>query len=206
MDRKGRRTQLRSSWTGFSLVELLVSMAIIAVLVSMLVPAVGRARDQSRLIQCKGRLRSIHAAVLMYADTNAGVLPIDETVDNPHIGLTAALSSENYLVDGENYYCPSATASEDKYSEASFEAGEIGYFYFSCRRATKNGAVSKFLRKDVAWPRILRTITDAKTWVISDQWFRGRPTPHRFFKKGVNYTTMDGSVHMVYRSPRQEFR
>ena len=59
---------------GFTLIELLVVVAIIAVLVAMLIPALGTARDLSKKIGCAGNLRQIFFAMRMYADEHHGFL------------------------------------------------------------------------------------------------------------------------------------
>ena len=50
---------------GFTLIELLVSVAIIALLVSLLVPAVEKARGLAQQTQCLSNQRSIALAMLM---------------------------------------------------------------------------------------------------------------------------------------------
>ena len=62
--------------TGFTLVELLVVIGIIAVLVSILLPALSRTREQARSLQCVTNIRAILQATLAYARDNDAVLPI----------------------------------------------------------------------------------------------------------------------------------
>lgn len=68
--------QPKSKLQGFTLVELLVVIGIIALLIAILLPALNRARAQAKAVQCQSNLRSIGQGLVMYANANKGVLPM----------------------------------------------------------------------------------------------------------------------------------
>src|SRR5437868_2147331 len=60
---------------GFTLVELLVVIGIIAVLLAILLPAMNRAREQSQRTKCLANLRSLGQSMFMYANAHRDRLP-----------------------------------------------------------------------------------------------------------------------------------
>jgi len=95
---------------GFTLVELLVVIAIIALLMSILMPALGRAKKQARDTVCKANLKQWGAVFSMYANDNdslffAGWMGIELTKPTDH--WTDALRPY-YANDGDFRLCPSA--------------------------------------------------------------------------------------------------
>jgi prepilin-type N-terminal cleavage/methylation domain-containing protein/prepilin-type processing-associated H-X9-DG protein len=78
-----KKTQGRSSGPtirrgGFTLIELLVVVAIIALLIAILLPSLGKARENANATVCATHLRQIAQANLMYIDQNGGAMIPDE--------------------------------------------------------------------------------------------------------------------------------
>ena len=64
------RSALRLTQFGFTLIELLVVIAIIAILASLLLPVLGRTKEEGKAIKCMSSLRQIGIASSLYADDN----------------------------------------------------------------------------------------------------------------------------------------
>ncbi len=71
----------RPALGAFTLVELLVVIGIISVLVSILLPALGSARESAQTVKCMSNLRQIGIGLRIYASNNKDVLPPLYTFD-----------------------------------------------------------------------------------------------------------------------------
>jgi prepilin-type N-terminal cleavage/methylation domain-containing protein/prepilin-type processing-associated H-X9-DG protein len=68
---------------GFTLVELLVVIGVIAILISILIPALTRARDQANRAACMSNIRQVMLGFILYAQQNKDKCPYGSRLDNP---------------------------------------------------------------------------------------------------------------------------
>ena len=66
---------------GFTLIELLVVISIIALLIALLLPALGSARKQAQVMQNATHQRGLHQAFVIFGHSNDGLYPGLEKVD-----------------------------------------------------------------------------------------------------------------------------
>ena len=90
----------RSCERGFTLVELLVVVAIVALLIALLMPTLNKARVLSNRVKCSSNQRQLAAAVVMYANDFDGKLPFCNCL---RIEVIRALLEKGYRHDGWLY-------------------------------------------------------------------------------------------------------
>jgi len=106
---------------GFSLIELLVVISIIAILLTLLLPALKLAKDSAKAIVCTGNLAQCFAGTSMYMnDYGDSAVPCYETTS---IGaFPYALYKFSYIKQRDVFVCPS-------YPPYRFNAAVSGYVY-----------------------------------------------------------------------------
>lgn len=159
----------------FTLVELLVVIGIIALLISILLPSLSRARQSANQLACLANLRSIGSAIQMYANQSRDSLPIgtwdgvmDGNTSSPRVGRGTDFKA--LLQDV-------MTGSGAQYQDVTYQAQR---HVFQCPDAQEMNKTSNMLGTDpgalhyTAHPRLMGNI---------EQWDsaagRGEMAPYR---------------------------
>jgi prepilin-type N-terminal cleavage/methylation domain-containing protein/prepilin-type processing-associated H-X9-DG protein len=98
----------RRAGIAFTLIELLIVMAIIGALAALLMPVLGKAKEAGRSTACIGNLRQVGIALQVYADGNNSRLPVmrdkyvgtnppSEVLPTPDVVLKNELGNTNVL-------------------------------------------------------------------------------------------------------------
>ena len=129
---------IRRRPTGFTLIEVVVVISIVAILISLLLPSLGSAREIARQAICAANVRQIGGAYIQYANDNRGQLTIVVNGTSPHIwqdftgwedawlekGLAdytnVASDWSKAFTGGKIWLCPSSPVKLMKYTDGNF--------------------------------------------------------------------------------------
>lgn len=108
---------------GFTLVELLVVISILALLLTMLMPSLGRAKQISKGVQCLSQLRQYGTAMIQYLADHSNVIPntgdTQAETSGQHEGLLMKYIKPSVGLAGKGaanpYFCPLESRSRSFY-------------------------------------------------------------------------------------------
>lgn len=134
---------------GFTLVELLVVVGIIAALIAMLMPTFSRAREEAKRIQCLSNLRQLSGAFVSYTFANHGKFPrpaVEEEPEdwiywqsdrNPDDSRIVPYLSDHFIA--ELFRCPSNDWASNRFGYYySYSVNQIICSYTGTGRNTLN--------------------------------------------------------------------
>ncbi len=195
---------------GFTLIELLVVIAIIAILAALLLPALGRAKESAKAIQCLNQMRQIALASRLYAEENEDSFPRSqhsafankqlpwERALAPLLGVTGGPTAWTNLLQTV-YHCPN-----DK------QTGHLSYgFNYYC----EVGPDDDYPGKPQTWRKLSQitrptsTILYAEVSIAADHvmpalgWLTAADAENevaaRRHKQKSNYAFVDGHAELL---------
>jgi prepilin-type N-terminal cleavage/methylation domain-containing protein len=183
----------------FTLIELLVVVAIIAVLVAILLPAIQKARKQTKILTCGTQMRQIGVALYTYAGENQDFFP--PYYKNPNDPSDCSLGSMDWrdlpgpldkagiLRAPATYYCPDGCTWDVAYPRSV--GWMMGYY-------VRWGIFTK--RYSLRDPSGIVLVTEPCGWWGGGAWSHA---PHRGYQEdsGFNCLYLDGSVYYIKNVP-----
>ncbi|MDD2710872.1 MAG: DUF1559 domain-containing protein [Verrucomicrobiae bacterium] len=169
--------------SAFTLVELLVTIAIVGLLMSMLAPALKNAKEKARQIACMNNLRQIGTAALNYAGDYNGWLPhansshLPSSNSNqtwkyliaPYVNIS---SPTNSLLERGVFHCPSqnnASCGNSAFGDNGFYGGYGWNFTYLGYKDAVSGGVEPWVNcSQIGNPSQVIMAGDTSDWYLNN--------------------------------------
>lgn len=163
---------MKNNRKAFTLIELLVVIAIIALLIGILLPALGKARASARQIKDSTQIRGVHQGMVLFAQSNGDLYPIPSSMDkaNQTVVATAAKDDPGAVLSAlifSNFFSPELCVSP---AEQSAQIAIDTNYYLAIPPAAKSST----------------TGTNATTQALWDPEFYGSPAEGHFPTPATN--------------------
>ena len=185
----------KSSGSGFTLIELLVVVAIIALLISILLPALGRAREAANAVKCGANLHSVGQGMAIYT-AEYGVFP----ASNYYNGLDVSGNSQTPSDPSAGYvHWSSFLYAGSNQGGAGIYGSIDGWKMFACPSIPNGGLLpaNAGIARDDGLPNESSGVVDLQApclaYTVNEalcprgifvQGFRGANRPYHFVKPG----------------------
>jgi prepilin-type N-terminal cleavage/methylation domain-containing protein/prepilin-type processing-associated H-X9-DG protein len=145
--RAGVRYLRRAASPGFTLVELLIVLGVLAVLTTLAVPVIRRVSEQGRVAGCLVNLRSLGVSFQAYLNDHEQTFPLwelarDNTADTNRVTLDVGLAA--YVNKPDVFRCPA-----DR-SKRLWETTGTSYFWNSALRGQRVGQLRFMVTEDAS--------------------------------------------------------
>jgi len=178
----GRRSNRRAR--GFTLMEMLTTVAIIGVMAALLMPALRGVLEKGKSAKCASNLRQIGGALLQYAADNDGTLPTLQTATSSYVNaLTPYLPVTRWRYAGAEIY-GDTTEGIYRCPEAKVFQWGGGYGVNETHMIKSSGGV-----------KLTKIESPARLWLIGDACQTGLPKNPTWFAVRCPFEANWGSDH-----------